>query len=218
MQPALGGARPDNELLEFLGDSILGMVTSESLFASFPERREGELSKLRAHLVSARHLVRVAREINLGDYLRVGRGEELSGGRSKTALLVDALEAVLAAMHLDGGGEAARKFILTRVVQPELERLQSAGGAEFAITDFKSALQESVQSLGKPQPTYIVAKESGPDHKKTFTVELHLPAENTFAGYVARAEGPSKKIAEQRAAKLALEHLQGAAQLTGGTG
>ena len=217
VQPAISGARPDNELLEFLGDSILGMVTSEALFATFPERGEGELSKLRAHLVSTRHLVRVAKEINLGDFLRLGRGEELSGGRAKTALLVDALEAVLAAMHLDGGSEAARNFVLRRVVEPELEQLKGAGDEEFAVTDFKSALQESVQALGRPQPAYSVAKESGPDHKKIFTVELRLQEANgaRSADYVARAEGPSKKIAEQRAAKLALEHLQGAAQITG---
>ena len=193
------------------------MVTSEALFATFPERGEGELSKLRAHLVSTRHLVRVAKEINLGDFLRLGRGEELSGGRAKTALLVDALEAVLAAMHLDGGSEAARNFVLRRVVEPELELLKGTGDEEFAVTDFKSALQESVQALGRPQPAYSVAKESGPDHKKIFTVELRLQEANgaRSADYVARAEGPSKKIAEQRAAKLALEHLQGAAQITG---
>ena len=161
--------------------------------------------------------MRVAKEINLGDFLRLGRGEELSGGRAKTALLVDALEAVLAAMHLDGGSEAARNFVLRRVVEPELEQLKGAGDEEFAVTDFKSALQESVQALGRPQPAYSVAKESGPDHKKIFTVELRLQEANgaRSADYVARAEGPSKKIAEQRAAKLALEHLQGAAQITG---
>src|SRR5439155_22156008 len=120
----LSGAGHGKELLEFLGNYILWMVTSKALFATFPGRGEVELSKLRAHLVSTRHLVRVSKEINLGDFLRLGRGEELSGGRAKTALLVDALEAVLAAMHLDGGSEAARNFILRRVVEPELEQLK----------------------------------------------------------------------------------------------
>src|SRR5207248_9754706 len=143
VQPAISGARPDNALLEFLGDSILGLVTSEALFATFPDRREGELSKLRAHLVSTRHLVRIAKEINLGDFLRLGRGEELSDGRAKTALLVDALEAVLAAMHLDGGSEAARYVVLRRVVEPEQERLTGSVVEEFDSTDYEMALQQS---------------------------------------------------------------------------
>src|SRR6201993_4182131 len=115
-QPAKDGQRPgDNEQLEFLGDTVLALVTSEELFRRFPNFREGELSKLRAHLVSERHLIRVAQTLELGHFLRLGRGEEKSGGGSKTALLVDALEAVLAAMYLDGGLEAARKFILQSV-------------------------------------------------------------------------------------------------------
>src|SRR5229473_3871849 len=113
----------DNEQLEFLGDAILALVTSEELFQRFPQFREGELSKLRAHVVSERHLIRVAQRLELGHYLRLGRGEEKSGGRSKTALLVDALEAILAAVYLDGGLEAARQFVLLKVVNPELEHL-----------------------------------------------------------------------------------------------
>src|SRR5207248_2610703 len=163
-------------------------------FATFPERGEGELSKLRAHLVSTRHLVRVAKEINLGDFLRLGRGEELSGGRAKTALLVDALEAVLAAMHLDGGSEAARNFILRRVVEPELEQLKCAGDEEFAVTDFKSALQESVQALGRPQPAYSVAKESGPDHKKIFTVELRQQKTSAITSSLSLAQWLSMTV------------------------
>src|SRR5205814_10205259 len=113
----------DNEQLEFLGDAVLSLVTTEELFHRFPHFREGELSKLRAHLVSEKHLIRVAQALGLGHYLRLGRGEEKSGGRNKTALLVDALEAVLAALYLDGGLEAARPFILVQVVAPELERI-----------------------------------------------------------------------------------------------
>src|SRR6202521_6272928 len=114
----------DNEQLEFLGDAVLQLVASEELCRRFPHFREGELSKLRAHLVSERHLIRVAQELQLGEYLRLGRGEEKSGGRGKTALLVDALEAVLAALYLDGGMEPARKFILREILAPELERME----------------------------------------------------------------------------------------------
>src|ERR1700690_667409 len=113
----------DNEQLEFLGDAVLALVTSEELFQRFPQFREGELSKLRAHLVSERHLIRVAQQLELGHYLRLGRGEEKSGGRGKTALLVDALEAVLAALYLDAGIEPVRRLILVHVLAPELERL-----------------------------------------------------------------------------------------------
>ena len=199
--------RRDNEQLEFLGDAVLGMVTSDALYQRFPEHHEGELSKLRAHLVSARHLVSVANALGLGEYLRLGRGEEKSGGRTKAALLVDALEAVLAALYLDGGLEAARNLVMERIVGPELARIGPDGVLE--VTDYKSALQESVQSLGRPQPTYRVAKETGPDHKKMFTVELqlNLQSENGRPDFVVRGEGPSKKIAEQRAAQQALERL-----------
>ena len=139
----------DNEQLEFLGDTVLSLVTSEDLYHRFPHFREGELSKLRAHLVSERHLIRVAQRLELGHYLRLGRGEEKSGGRSKTALLVDALEAILAAIYLDGGLDVAREFVLRNVVAPELERMEREGGM-MPVTDFKSALQEAVQGLGLP--------------------------------------------------------------------
>src|ERR1700684_4300701 len=127
----------DNEQLEFLGDAILALVTSEELFHRFPQFREGELSKLRAHVVSERHLIQVAQGLELGPYLRLGRGEEKSGGRGKTALLVDALEAILAAIYLDGGLDAAREFVLRNVIAPELERMERGGGS-LPITDFKS--------------------------------------------------------------------------------
>ena len=205
--------RRDNELLEFLGDAVLSLVTSQALFQRFPERHEGELSKLRAHLVSAQHLVQVARELNLGDHLQLGRGEAKSGGQNKPAILVDALEAVIAALYLDAGLEATQAFVARHVVDPELRRLtQLSASGEFEVTDYKSALQESVQSLGRPQPRYILASEAGPDHSKTFTVELQLHARNHASKpeYVTRAEGPSKKSAEQRAARQALEHLKSA--------
>src|SRR5271155_654493 len=151
----------DNEQLEFLGDAVLALVTSEELFQRFPQFREGELSKLRAHLVSERHLIRVAQQLELGHYLRLGRGEEKSGGRGKTALLGDALEAILAAIYLDGGLDAAREFVLREIVAPELERMALQGGV-LPLTDFKSALQEALQGLGLPQPSYVLVQEAGP--------------------------------------------------------
>jgi ribonuclease-3 len=197
----------DNEQLEFLGDAVLGLVTSEELFQRFPQFREGELSKLRAHLVSERHLIRVAQQLELGHYLRLGRGEEKSGGRGKTALLVDALEAVLAAIYLDGGLEVAREFVVRNVIGPELERMEQGGGT-LPVTDFKSALQEAAQRLGLPQPAYVMVDEAGPEHSKTFTVEARL---NTKSGkeaeFVGRARGSTKKTAEQDAARQLLTFL-----------
>jgi ribonuclease-3 len=198
----------DNEQLEFLGDAILSLVTSEELFQRFPQFREGELSKLRAHLVSERHLIRVAQQLELGHYLRLGRGEEKSGGRSKTAVLVDALEAVLAAIYLDGGMEPVRQFILREILAPELDRMASQGGA-LPMTDFKSALQETLQSLGMPQPSYVLVEEAGPEHSKTFTVEVRLNNSNKEGPpeFVGRAQGSTKKTAEQDAARQLLTYL-----------
>jgi len=198
----------DNEQLEFLGDSILALVTSEELFHRFPQFREGELSKLRAHVVSERHLIRVAQQLELGTYLRLGRGEEKSGGRCKTAVLVDALEAILAAIYLDGGMEPVREFILREILTPELERMEREGGA-LPMTDFKSALQEALQGLGMPQPTYMLAHETGPEHRKMFTVEVRLGSagEGQQPEFVGRAEGSTKKTAEQDAARQLLEYL-----------
>jgi ribonuclease-3 len=208
LQPPPDGTKPtDNEQLEFLGDTVLALVTSEELFRRFPNFREGELSKLRAHLVSEKHLIRVAQGLELGHYLHLGRGEEKSGGRSKTTLLVDALEAVLAAMYLDGGLETARRFILQTVVTPELERMNPGRGG-VPVMDFKSALQETLQGIGRPQALYVLVKEAGPEHNKTFTVEarLHAPGANK-AEFTGRAEGSTKKKAEQDAARQVLEYL-----------
>jgi len=199
----------DNEQLEFLGDAVLAVVTSEELFRRFPNFSEGELSKLRAHLVSEKHLIRVAQQFELGHYLRLGRGEEKSGGRSKTALLVDALEAVLAAVYLDAGMDSARRLILTSIVLPELERMNPESRG-MPVMDFKSALQETLQAAGKPQPSYVLVKEAGPEHSKTFTVEVRLlgPRNSGGAEFVGRAEGSTKKKAEQEAARQLLEYLQ----------
>jgi ribonuclease III len=203
---------PDNEQLEFLGDAVLGFVTSQELFQRFPQFSEGELSKLRAYLVSEKHLVRPAKLLQIGRYLQLGHGEEKSGGRAKTALLVDALEAVVAALYLDAGLERTRALILDKVLDPELRRMTEGSGAGdvLPVTDFKSALQEMTHSLGWAQPAYVLVKERGPEHQKTFTVEarVHTLGNESDPEYAARGEGQTKKQAEQGAARKALEYLR----------
>jgi len=200
----------DNEQFEFLGDAVLGLVTSQLLFERFPAFHEGQLSKLKAHLVSAGHLVSVASRLQLGNYLRLGRGEERSGGRTKSTLLSDALEAVIAAMYLDVGMEKTRDFIIREILVPELDRVSTERANEFSLADYKSALQELLQSTGRLQPVYATVKEEGPDHRKTFTVEARIYSQgHSKPEYVSRAEGATKKKAEQLAAKQVLEHLRG---------
>jgi ribonuclease-3 len=208
------GPRADNELLEFLGDAVLGLVTSEALFFRFPGFHEGQLSKLRAHLVGQRHLLGVAEQLQLGHYLRLGKGEEKSGGRGKATLLVDALEAVLAALYLDGGWSVAREFILRAIVNPELANM-NLETATLPVMDFKSALQERLQAGGKRQPLYELVKEEGPEHKKTFTVEVRLQG-GERAEFVARAQGTTKKRAEQEAARQVLEFLSAIPEISPG--
>ena len=204
-----GAGRQDNEQFEFLGDAVLGLVTSELLVERFPGFHEGQLSKLKAHLVSGGHLVRAATRFDVGKYLRLGRGEERSGGRLKSALLSDALEAVIAAMYLDAGFERTREFIIRHILEPELEHIIAEGDGEFSLTDYKSALQELLQSSGRAQPVYVTVKEEGPDHRKIFTVEarIYIQGQNR-PEYVTRAEGATKKKAEQLAAKQALEYMR----------
>jgi ribonuclease III len=197
----------DNEQLEFLGDAVLSLVTTEELFRRFPQFSEGQLSKLRAHLVSKNHLIHIAEKLELGKYLRLGRGEEKSGGRNKAALLVDALEAVLGAVYLDAGLESARTIILEQVVRPELQQFVSLGTAG-KVTDYKSALQERLQAEGRPQPAYALVKEAGPEHRKTFTIEARLlKRPDGEAEFTAMSEGPTKKNAEQDAARQVLKYL-----------
>lgn len=199
----------DNEQLEFLGDAVLGLVASQLLFERFPTFHEGQLSKLKAHVVSAGHLVSVASRLGLGQYLRLGRGEERSGGRAKSTLLSDALEAVIAAIYLDAGMEKARNFIISQILEQELEQVRTEGEVELSLADYKSALQELLQSSGRLQPVYATVKEEGPDHRKTFTVEARIyPQGQTKPEFVGRGEGATKKKAEQLAAKEALEHLR----------
>jgi ribonuclease-3 len=213
-EPIPDDARPapqrDNEQLEFLGDAVLGFVTSQALVERYPDYHEGKLSKLRAHLVSARHLASVAVALGLGKYLRLGHGEERSGGRDKAALLVNALEALLAALYLDAGLDVPRRFILARIVDPELARLGGEATEAFPVTDHKSALQELLQARGRPQPVYALVKEEGPEHKKTFTVELRVMVDGLRKEFRARASASTKKAAEQIAARKALEKLAAA--------
>jgi ribonuclease-3 len=204
----------DNEQMEFLGDAVLGFVTSQALFEGYPQFREGQLSKLRAYLVSAKHLFRTAHKLKLGRYLRLGRGEEKSGGRKKATLQVDAFEALLAAVFLDVGLDKTRRLILSLVVQPELKRLKRQLTQGLPITDYKSALQEALHTAARPQPAYVLVKEEGPEHSKTFTVEARVFPRGGHSGpeYVGQGAGSTKKNAEQDAAKQALELLQAAGE------
>jgi ribonuclease-3 len=159
--------------------------------------------------VSARRLLRPARELKIGDYLRLGRGEDRSGGRGKSALLVNALEAIIAALYLDAGLEAAHRFILRHILEPELAEVRQQGGERLPVMDYKSALQEAVHAGGRPQPRYVLVKAEGPDHRKTFTMEAHVPpSPGGDDGFVRSSEGSTKKAAEQAAARQAWEYLQ----------
>jgi ribonuclease-3 len=202
----------DNEQLEFLGDSILGFLISEALVLRNPGYREGELSRLKAHLVSAAHLHGVARRLDLGEYLDLGRSEEMSGGRAKKTLLVNALEALIAAIYLDGGVDRARAFVDRNVLDAPALPDESGAGIPLGITNFKSALQELAQSMKLPQPRYSVVRERGPEHSKTFTVEVRLGKE-----WSSQAEGGTKKAAAQRAARDVYERLRAAPSVGDGT-
>jgi ribonuclease-3 len=188
----------DNEQMEFLGDAVLTFVVSVILADGFPDWEEGNLTRARAHLVAAPHLHSVASRMNLGQHLRLGRGEEKTGGRDKPALLVNALEALVAALYRDGGIDAARDFIARFIVPQDLG---SAARRLFSI-DYKSALQEHLQAERTFPAEYRVVEESGPEHQKTFTVEA-LAGDNLMG----RGRGGSKKAAEQEAARLILEKL-----------
>jgi len=190
-------AATDNEQLEFLGDAILGFIVSDALVSRHPEYPEGRLSKLKAHLVSSSHLHEVAMQLKLGDYLFLGRGEELSGGREKKALLSNALEALIAAIYLDGGFESVRLFVTQYVLGAEPP---SEEGVH--ITDYKGALQEMAQALKLPQPRYSIIEERGPEHSKTFLVEVRVGRD-----WVSSGEGLSKKSAGQKAAQKILQQL-----------
>jgi ribonuclease III len=191
----------DNERLEFLGDAVLTLVVSEALLKSFPQWREGQLSKARASLVNATALADAARRLDLGAHLRLGKGEERTGGREKPALLADAYEAVIAAIFLDGGLEPAQRFVEQTLISPALAEHESRG-ALLGQPDHKSRLQELLQARGRPAAKYHVVRESGPAHRKVFEVEARVAE---FASAVGT--GMSKKQAEQAAARGVLELL-----------
>jgi len=193
-----GGRTRDNERLEFLGDSVLNLLVSIRLAETFPDYKEGRLSRARARLVSAEHLAKVAVLLELGKHLRLGRGEKKTGGATKSALLADALEALVAALYRDGGFEAAGKFVDQFVLPPDL----AASANELLSVDYKSALQEYLQGQHLRLAKYRVVAEQGPEHKKTFTVEV-----SAGDGWLASGSGASKKSAEQQAAMTLLASL-----------
>lgn len=188
----------DNERLEFLGDAILGFVVSDVLCLLFPRLSEGKLSRIKANLVNRRRLRQVAEQLELGRYLRLGPGEEKTGGRHKQAILANAVEAVVAAIFRDGGLAATRRF----VEQFFLRELQESNVEPLARADFKSALQEYLQGRRLPSPRYHMADTHGPEHRKSFVVELWVGEQ-----CLGRGQGPTKKSAEQQAAHQALERL-----------
>ena len=184
-----------NERLEFLGDSILGMTVAEYLYRNFPDRPEGELTRMRADMVCEKALAKVAARIQLGSQMMLGNGEEQSGGRGRDSILADAVESVIAACFLDGGMDAAKQFIDRFVlVEVPVQKMHNA--------DYKTALQELIQQKKNQTLTYVLTGESGPDHDKRFEVEVRL---NGTA--VGTGSGSSKKRAEQDAARCAMEKM-----------
>jgi ribonuclease III len=187
------GSLRDNERMEFLGDAVLDLAVSDILMEAFQEAREGPLSKWRASVVNEKVLSELARELELGNYLYLGRGEELSGGREKPSILADTLEAVLGAVYLDSGFETAKEIIRNLLLY-HIEKLKGPGLDE----DFKSLLQEYTQETHKTRPEYVLVSESGPPHDRTFRVALVIKGRT-----VSEGEGKSKKEAEQKAAREA---------------
>ena len=198
----------DNERLEFLGDAVLGLVVGEALFVLHPEWSEGELTRVRAQLVSRQHMAEVAAEIGLGDHLRLSRGEDRSGLRGKSTVLSNTMEAVIGAMFLDGGLDPVRVFMQRYVIGGAVEHLAEELRSGAALGNYKSALQEYLQAARVGTPVYKVKNESGPDHHKRFLVEVRLkPAEGEPGKPLARGIGTTKKFAEQDAARRALARL-----------
>jgi ribonuclease-3 len=201
-------ASGDNERLEFLGDAVLGLVVAESMFLLHPEWREGELTRVRAQLVSRQHMAKVAATVDLGRHLRLSRGEDRSGLRRKSTVLSNAMEAVIGAIFLDSGLEAVRAFARRCVLGEVAEQLARELHSGAALGNYKSALQEHLQASHAGTPVYKVKSESGPDHHKRFLVEVRLkPAQGEPGKPLARGFGSTKKNAEQDAARRALSRL-----------
>lgn len=189
------GDTHSNERLEFLGDSVLSIIVAEHIFNKYPNMPEGELTKLRASLVCEKSLCVFSRELGIGDYLLLGNGEDKNGGRERDSILADAFEAVLAAIYIDGGFNAAKKHVLNTVLR-DFEHHSD----EDSFKDYKTVLQEIIQRNPEESVSYILIDESGPDHDKIFTVEVHLNSNVIGCG-----KGKSKKQAEQMAACQALK-------------
>lgn len=189
-----GKSLPDNERMEFLGDSVVNLVTSHLLMSSFPDVKEGQLSRMRAHLVSEIQLSRIAGALDLGRYIQLGKGESLTGGREKPSILANTFEALMAAVYLDGGFPAAFD-IISRYMTPLIQ----ADAPSPSVQDYKSKFQELIQSAQGPLPQYAVTAETGPDHDKSFIVRL------TCGDIQTEGFGKNKKNAEQDAARKALD-------------
>lgn len=189
----------NNEKLEFLGDSVLGLVVSEYLCTILPEKTEGDLARIKSFVVSEESLAEIAKRIRVDNYILVGKGEEYSGGRTKRALLADCMEAIIGAYFLDSGMKSAKSFVL-RYVVTEINKVLE----DRHRKDYKSLLQECIQKRYKSHPKYRLIKKFGPDHDKTFLIEVKVGGKTFGPG-----EGKSKKEAEQQAASLAFKALEG---------
>jgi ribonuclease-3 len=184
---------PNNERLEFLGDSVLGMVVSEYLYQTLPDQPEGELARIKSFVVSEASLSEISKRLRVDNFILIGKGEEYSGGRSKKAILADALEAIIGAFYLDSGFMPARKFI-RQILVPEINKVLE----DRHVKDYKTLLQEHVQKRMKTYPRYKVVQKSGPDHDRIFTIEVHIGDRSYGSG-----KGKNKKEAEQEAARIA---------------
>jgi ribonuclease III len=193
----LGETAENNERLEFLGDSVLGLVVAECLYRMLPDQQEGELARVKSFVVSEASLSEIARGLRVDNFILIGKGEEYSGGRSKKAILADCLEAIIGAYYLDSGFPAAEKFVRAMLV-PEINKVLENRHAK----DYKTLLQELVQKKMRTYPKYRVVQKTGPDHDKTFWIEVHVGERSFGAG-----KGKNKKEAEQEAARLAYEAL-----------
>lgn len=190
------GTTHSNERLEFLGDSVLSIIVAEHIFYKFPEMPEGELTKLRASLVCEKSLCAFSRELGIGEYLLLGKGEDKNGGRERDSILADAFEAVLAAIYIDGGMDAAKKHIFNTVLRNIDNHIDDAD----SFKDYKTLLQEIIQRNPEESVSYILIDEQGPDHDKVFTVQVRLNS-----NVIGQGTGKSKKQAEQMAARQALK-------------
>ncbi|HWA93135.1 MAG TPA: ribonuclease III [Terracidiphilus sp.] len=214
-QLAMGNGRSDsaesgdNERLEFLGDAVLGLVVGEALYLAHPDWSEGQLTRVRAQLVSRKHMAEVAGTIGLGNHLRISRGEDRGGLRRTSTVLSNTMEAVIGALFLDAGLDPVRIFVRRLVMGDAAEQLARELQSGAALGNYKSALQEHLQAIRAGSPTYRVVEESGPDHRKRFLVEVAFISLNGDVGNsLAVGSGSTKKLAEQDAARRALERLR----------